>query len=374
MAMDDEPRFADFHQKQMLAEARRDPQATIDHILTGSLEIQRDLSQILAIQFETAPRTACFNCLRIPDARIRRELLRDFLGKWAQKDATAAIAWTETMPPGPERDAAIPAVSSAIYQKNDRLPEDTIRKFFLGRPLAELELMLPFLPHPLRESLEKIRKSRQESRSTLSALAEIDFDTVSAKTRALPAGEAKNLALLGLLDHALLRKKAELVDSLTRELLANDDTGLAETTALTLINSLELTQLEKAIALITEIRPPEVRFAIARRIVARWHAAEYRPTLEKWIRAWPDPRSRHSLAGLYLKELLREEKQNPEALGVHLDRALKTAPATIARADLSSALLDHRTEDALAAAKAIQDPQLQAAVEAWLQAQTPAKD
>jgi len=374
MAMATEPRLDEFYQKRFHEEARLDPQAAIDHILTGSLERRRHLSRILGIQSEADPRSACFNCLRIPDAGLRHGLLREIIGNWAQKDAAAAIAWTESLPPGPERDAAIPAISSAIYQNNDKLPEDAIRRLFLSRPPAELELMLPFLPHPLRESLEKIRKSRDEGRSTIRALAEIDFETVSVKTLAMPAGDSRNLALLGLLDHALARKKPELIDSLTRELLATDDNGLSETTALTLIDAMELNQLENAIALINRIRPPEVRVAMARRIINRWNAAEYRPTLEKWIRAWPHPRSRHSLAAWYLIELLREGKQNPATLGDHFDRALETAPATIARADLASALLDHRTADALAAAKAIQDPQLQAAVEAWLQAQTPAKD
>jgi hypothetical protein len=374
MAMDAEPRFAEFYEKQLMAESHSNPQATIDHILASSLEIQRNLSQVLRIQSEKAPSSACFNCLRIPNAKQRDELLRELLTSWLKRDAAAAITWIEAVPPGPDRYVIIQALSAAIYQKKDTLPEDALRKFFLKLSLSEMEFMLPSLPYPLRQSLEIIRKSRQESRSTLSALAEIDFETVSAKTRAMPAGDAKNLALLGLLDHALLRKKADLIDSLTRELLATDDAELVETTALTLINSLELRELDKAFAFIDAVRPLEVRVAIARRIIVRWCAAEFRPALETWIRAWPDPRFRQSLAGWYLRELLRVEKQNPETLGVHFDQAMKAAPATITRADLASALLDLRTADALAAAKAIQDPQLQATVEAWLQAQTPAKD
>ena len=180
-------------------------------------------------------------------------------------------------------------------------------------------------------------------------------------------GEAKDLARLGLLDHALAAGKTDLSASLTAELLAKGDPRLAKTVAETVVASYRPDEMEMAMKFAGTLDSPDARYAAAAMIVSRWTAAEVRPAVLSMIRGFPDPGMRHALALRFLAGVLTEAKWDAQALEPWMGTAMERAGKTTALANLASALLDGRPADAEAAIDAVPDEAIRAKLKEWIE-------
>lgn len=362
-------RFGGYLEGMILSAARKDPRGTFADLLARPVGRHHILKQVMTIWSESDPRAACAACLRIEETATRRDLLRTCLTKWALKDANAAVSWVRGLPRGPEHYQATLGLSMSLPKDQAKLVDELLWEACCGNPGFDPNLPLGSLNEACRIPLERRAKASAEARLAVRSLADLDFETVAASTSKMPAGEARDLARLGLLDHALNRKKEDLAAALTADMLAENKPLLAEVVATTVIGAIGLEHADKAVRFAEDLRSPEARFAAAAAIISRWHAAEHRAMVQKLIRGFPDARLRQSLANRFMLSLMTEEKNDPQALRPYLETALQRAVITTSRADLASALLDGRVSDAEAAIQALPEGASRAKLQEWIKQQ-----
>jgi hypothetical protein len=206
-----------------------------------------------------------------------------------------------------------------------------------------------------------------KQRSALAALADVDFEAALANQRAMPEGEPKEAARLGLLDHARSRRKTDFIDSLVRDLLVCPHEWVAREAAKSVVQAFEPSQLEQAIQFAGSLTPVHLRLAATRAIVARWTDAASRPAIESMIRHYPAVHLRHSLALPTRPAAVTDP--DPDRLSLLIDSALQRAAMTSPKASLTHALLDQRASAASPAAAP--DEATRVKVEKWIRTLQP---
>ena len=351
--------------------ARKDPAANWPELVRRGVESPacRELSlSVIDGWFATNPRSACAACLLIGEPAVRKELLDRCVVKWLSNDPPAAAAWCRGLPPGPVRYDIARTLAGGLRASQPKLADDLLWESMCDLPGFDLYNPQTLLTGDMRasESVAMRIKAMQEARATVRSLADLDFDAVLSNVRDMPAGEAKDLSCLGLLDHAMLRNKDDLAQSLTTTMMESGNPYQVAAAAKTRVGAIAINQPAKALEYAASLDPPAAQLVVAMTIVSRWTAADHRPLIENWIRGYPDVRMRHALAARYLGAFLSAAKQDPQILRPYVDTALQRSAVIAARAAMTDALLDNGIPDAGAVAKADLDEAGRNLLEKWI--------